>query len=292
MAVRKKLIRPKCVAVTHEGKPCSNNATHGDLCDVHNRELQHLKHKRVLLSALSEIPKHQHGRRLGKVLADIKSAERTVFCDRMKAFVRLDNPVSKRNYPRLNRFFKHEDTSQKTTIKVHVRFQARGNTKEPGKNIHFLLPSWLAETLPYGDTIHSETETYDWIVALLLGADSDHIVSLEDPTYPVKWIKLYNQGEVPADDDIQMADIPVADGTQLVPAHPNLDYRKVTNTNTRDCLPRALVNHLKPSWDKDRSLGKSPLTVQTILDCAELPTPTMSVRQSTKNEYPSRPTMV
>lgn len=205
-----------------------------------------------------------------------KAARKPPFCDTMNAWLsslkRQDIGQWKTYepfFPQINALFNGDPQGREQSISV-LLYYGKIDGKTVTSMLYGSVPTWLIGLLPTDIEIFSNKDgkhpEYDEVYfntwTLLDAADpslSRH--SYSEPQY----IKIYDHGEVPRDPGTEMADEPVGDGYQLIPSHPNLDPSKVVQSQTLDCLPRGLVEHLKPSWDADKALGKTPLTQEFIL---------------------------
>ena len=176
----------------------------------------------------------------------------------------------------LHDFYSNEDTSP-SYVTVHVFIYSQTNEKRSSKKLIVNIPSKVASQLPYGLQIRYGSPMYLSLATLVSHAANNPFSVMKEfvdiygePDHFV----LSNKGTVPKATVNDLAEEPVADGTQPLPQHAFLDPAILVQTKCQDCLPFYLVQSLKESWDK--VFIKEKLTQNTILKFLNRTSPVMS----------------
>ncbi len=115
--------------------------------------------------------------------------------------------------------------------------------QDAGAPLHFNLPADVVSWLPFGSDIGIEDGLYEALVSVIIHLRPD-LYSIFYGMYPVEFMKFTKKTLIPKQTHA-MRDERVADGLAPLPQHKHL--HRGEGSGVRDCLPRALVLHLKPS---------------------------------------------
>ena len=138
----------------------------------------------------------------------------------------------------LNRFFNGRDNSDMVSVTCLV-----WKTKTRGRTLHFNLPADVVLWLPFGSDIGIEDGLYEALVSVIIHLHPD-LYSIFYGMYPVDFMKITKKTLIPKQTHA-MRDERVADGLAPLPQHKHI--HRGEGSGAHDCLPRALVLHLKPS---------------------------------------------
>lgn len=194
----------------------------------------------------------------------------------------MSSQVSKQTLKRLQKgrlklldaYYKNKlESSENTTVEVFVYSSL---PKSVGKKYYFKVPTEIAEIIPFNTKIEFGSALYDPIANIFAHADPQSAtVFYQVSEVQVEYFKLYNRGTVPKPTTTNLAEESVANGTQLIPQHPNINPQTLIQTNNLDCLPFYLVQHLQNSWNK---YYNEPLSQNTILRYLNKTSPILCVK--------------
>lgn len=187
---------------------------------------------------------------------------------------RIAKRLQKQRLQLLDVYFKDKlESTEDTTVEVFVYSSA---PKSVGKKYYFKLPKEIADTLPFNTKIEFGSNLYDPIANIFAHSDPQSaLIFYHISEVQVESFQLYNRGTNPKPTTTNLAEEPVADGTQLLPQHPNINPQTLIQTPNLDCLPFYLVQHLQTSWNK---YYKQPLSQNTILNYLNRTSPILSVK--------------
>lgn len=178
--------------------------------------------------------------------------------------------------------WEEDKANRKTT-----RTLKKGRTLRDGHRLVMdvsLALNYWDTTIPEDTPIKIKSKSWFKLLTVLLRenvklADRMAMRSFSADSDPIAFLTVHVIGTVPRPVGA-LIDEPVRDGTSALPTHRNLlvhywngHFEPVKHglATEGDCLPRAVVNALKPSFDKNLKKVTKILTIQHVLDVCNSP---------------------